>query len=119
MVQSFVPIVVDILSAASVCEGGDRRDLMGGSPAGLYSSEEGKEHNSVWHSSESDIDTGRFKRRATTLNLVTTLKVLLISSRATCHVNYLHSNAALSEAPQAGESCAVSSCFVIKVSRED
>lgn len=56
--------------------GGDRSDLMGGSRAGLYSSEEGKEHNSVWHSSESDIDTGRFKRRATTLNLVTALKVL-------------------------------------------
>ena len=44
--------------------GGDRGDLMSGSPAGLYSSEEGKEHDSVWHSSESDIDTGRFKRRA-------------------------------------------------------
>lgn len=56
--------------------GGDRSDLMGGSRTGLHSSEEGKEHNSVWYSSESDIDAGRFKRRATTLNLVITLKVL-------------------------------------------
>jgi len=41
----------------AIGEGGDRGDLMGGSQAGLYSSEEGEEHNSVWWhvSGESDI----------------------------------------------------------------
>jgi hypothetical protein len=45
----------DGLSGA-IGEGGDRDDLMGGFQAGLYSSDEGEEHNLVWwHGSESDI----------------------------------------------------------------
>jgi hypothetical protein len=40
----------------AIGEGGDRDDLMGGSQAGLYSSDEGEEHNLVWwHGSESDL----------------------------------------------------------------
>lgn len=35
-------------------EGDDRDDPMGGSPAGLYSSDEGEEPNSVWRASETD-----------------------------------------------------------------
>jgi hypothetical protein len=38
----------------AIGEGGDRDDLMGGSQAGLYSSDEGEEHILVWwHGAES------------------------------------------------------------------
>jgi len=40
----------------AIGEGGDGDDLMGGSPAGLYSTDEGEQHDLVWwHGSEFDV----------------------------------------------------------------
>jgi hypothetical protein len=65
----------------AIDEAGDRDDLMGGSQAGLYSSDEGEEHNLVWWAGGmgpilivSKKKSG-IKKKATILNSTTSLKV--------------------------------------------